>query len=149
MQFPSRFNKSSEKAQLSGNWLLELPEAALDLVLQQLDLCSLASLAVSCSEFRQSIPAHTRQLSVRCNSWESFESFASWLQQNITNLDNLTQCSVVGIWQDWSRLGFHSTRALQSLCQLTLTASSCTLRLLPCPQLRQLQLQNLNVQLEP
>jgi hypothetical protein len=116
-------------------------------VLQQLDLCSLASLAVSCSEFRQAIPASMCQLSVRCNSWEAFNSFSSWLQQNRANLDNMTQCSVVSIWQEKSRINVHST--LQSLFQRMPGPSSRILHLLPCPQLRQLQLKDLHVQLAP
>jgi hypothetical protein len=38
--------------------LLQLPDEALALVLQQLDPCSMACTAVTCSKLRHAVPAH-------------------------------------------------------------------------------------------
>jgi hypothetical protein len=136
MQVRSRTTARSFETHLSDLWLFELPTAAVSIVLQQLDQCSLASLAASCSKSWKAVPTLMSQLTVRCSRWETFGSFSSWLQQNRTNLDSVTQCSVVSMWTESSSFSYMSN--VYPLFQPTPSASSLTLYFLPCPQLRQL-----------
>jgi hypothetical protein len=108
--------------------LLQLPETALDLVLQQLDSCSLASMAATCSRFRHVLPAYTRQLNVRFRSQDMLDSFTAWLQSNSSSMPQLTQCTA-----EDATFRPYSEMPLQKL---------------PCPQLRQLHLKHVGVQLE-
>jgi hypothetical protein len=106
-----------------GGWL---PDAAADLVLQQLDLCSLACLAVTCSSLRQAVLAYYTHATVRCTNPDILVSFNSWVGHHHTSLTNLCQCSIIGkrdLQQDISDLR--------------------------CPQLCQLHLQVLKLQLGP
>jgi hypothetical protein len=76
--------------------LLQLPEAALNCVLQKLDPCSLASTAVACSKLRYAVPAAMIKVAVRCAAPDTFENFEFWLEQNSTSLNSATHCSVDG-----------------------------------------------------
>jgi hypothetical protein len=109
-------------------WLLQLPESALDLVLQKLDPCSLASTAVSCSKLSSAIPAHMSQVVVRCSSTVDYDNLISWLNQRSSNLVNMTSLTQRRLSTCWKR---------QHLGHL------------PCSQLHQLILQGMDLQLEP
>jgi hypothetical protein len=54
------------------DWLLQLPDAALLCVLQQLDPCSLACTAVTCSKLRHAVPASMSQLVVQYNGKKEY-----------------------------------------------------------------------------
>jgi hypothetical protein len=71
--------------------LLQLPGPALDLVLQTLDPCSLASTAVTCSKLSHAVPASISSIVACYNSPESFHSHASWLALHGTGLTSMTQ----------------------------------------------------------
>jgi hypothetical protein len=109
--------------------LLQLPETALDLVLQQLDPCSLVSAASACRGLRDHISERISKVDVRCTSQALLDSFILWLEGHSSSPNRLTQCSVDGA-------GAYPSLALT---------------ILPCPQLQQLQLQlkDLSVQLGP
>jgi hypothetical protein len=98
-------------------------------VLQKLDQCSLACAAVTCSQLSNAALAAISKVSVHCSTLDTYASFSTWMQQHTTSLPNLTQCSI------------SSTNAL--------AYDAVHLINLPCPQLRQLHLQNVRVQLEP
>jgi hypothetical protein len=83
------------ESQEVSDWLLQLPEAALDCILQRLDSCSLASTAVTCSRLSQAVPATISTLSVRCRKDSStLGSLYSWLLQHNSSLARLTKFSV-------------------------------------------------------
>jgi hypothetical protein len=107
--------------------LLELPGPALSLVLQQLDQCSLASTAVTCSTLRHAAAAATGKVEVRCSSQATYDSFVMWMEQHSSSLPKLEECSVMN-------QGNNAHAYLSSL---------------PCRHLRQLHLQSLKVQLGP
>jgi hypothetical protein len=110
--------------------LEQLPWPALEIILQQLDPCSLASTAVTCSRLRQSIPAQISKVTVQHPRTSSgFSSFVRWLERYTPTLTNLTQCSIMGRY----RPGYGGETAVLRLP----------------PQLRQLLLQTLKVQLGP
>jgi Leucine-rich repeat (LRR) protein len=106
--------------------LLQLPAPALYRALQQLDQCSLASTAVTCSSLSHAVPACISKAAVGNRRPTTRESFTSWLNSHSTSPTNLTQCSVLGSM---------------------VRSSEQTLHYLPCPKLRQLHLQNVKVQL--
>lgn len=117
------------KVQEPESWLLQLPDPALRLVLQQLDPCSLACTAVTCKALSQAAPAVTASATVQSRTKDEYrrkaDSFALWLAKHSKRLDSLTQCSVQGC-----------TNAAQDI------------RSLPCPKLEQLLLERVDVQLE-
>jgi hypothetical protein len=96
------------------------------LVLQQLDRCSLACMAVTCSRLNRAVLASTSELEVRCSSQQQLDRFIHGLERCSTYLTNLSQCSIAGALHNHPRL--HS---------------------LPGPQLKQLRLQYLEMQLGP
>jgi hypothetical protein len=109
----------------SESSLLQLPEPALDLVLQKMDTCSLVSTAATCSMFRHDVAKHISKLEVSCRGSTACASLTLWQQQHSTSLDNLTHCSIQALF------------------------SYLWLSDLPCPRLLQLQLKGLVVQLQP
>jgi hypothetical protein len=102
--------------------LLQLPEAALALVLQQLDQCSLACVAVTCSTLSDAAAAASREVAVCCKSAKASSSFTQWLERHSTSLDNVTHCSIEGVHSKFT---------------------------LPCSQLRQLHMKGCVLQLGP
>jgi hypothetical protein len=105
--------------------LLQLPETALDCVLQQLDTCSLASTATACSKLRKAVSASVNKLEVRCRTPNTFHRLNLWLAQH----SGLTSLIVYG-----------------PACYGN---SRPKVDPLPCPKLRHLQLRSLDVQLGP
>jgi hypothetical protein len=110
--------------------LLQLPESALDLVLQLLDKHSLASTAATCSKLRYAVPASINPVKVQCPlEMEDVMvgSFNLWLERHRTRLTNLQQCSLASydIWDE-----------------------APTLQSLLCPQLRHLHLRGWKLRLE-
>lgn len=103
--------------------LLQLPNAARDLVLQQLDQCSLFSLAACCSSLHHAVLANIRQITVACSTAEAFSTFEPWLQKHSSSLVNLKECAVIA---DWSNLTQRERR--------------WPMYSLPCPQLRNVHL---------
>jgi hypothetical protein len=103
--------------------LLQLPETALDLVLQLLTPCSLASTAVACSRLRKAAPAHISEVVVRCRTVDTFHSANLWLAQHSSSLTRLVICGPTCVWGNKPKLNR-----------------------LPCPQLRDLHLENLEVE---
>jgi hypothetical protein len=74
------------------------------------------------------------KLEVGCSDPEVHASFTFWLERHMTSLQNVSQCSLVdSAYTPWART--NGNRPI--------------LRLLPCPQLRQLHLKDPRVQLEP
>jgi hypothetical protein len=117
------------KAQEPESWLLQLPDPALPLVLQQLDPCGLACTAVTCRTLSQAVPAVTASATLQSRTKDDFKrkagSFALWLAKHSERLDSLTQCSVQGC-----------PNAAQDI------------RSLSCLKLEQLHLERVDVQLE-
>jgi hypothetical protein len=79
--------------------LLELPEAALDLVMQRLDACSLASTAATCSKLKHVLRAYISVVELRYKSFKDpkkFDRFIRWLESRnrSSRSDRLTQCSI-------------------------------------------------------
>jgi hypothetical protein len=117
------------------NWLLQLPVAALSLVLQQLDnmlYSSLGSTAVTCSGLSYALPAALSQLEVCCKQHDehaTLESLALWLRQHSTRLTNLQRCSILS---NWCGFGLDNPPILRNR---------------PCPGLHTLHLQELRMQL--
>jgi hypothetical protein len=116
--------------------LLELPDQAISIVLQQLDPHSLASTAVTCSKLRHAATANTSSISVTCGEADAFSkapdqlaSLQLWLAQHSTNLTSVTRCS----------LAFDCSQG-PDIPDFTF---------LPCSALRQLDLKGLCVQLAP
>jgi hypothetical protein len=115
---------------ISGNpqqrsQLLQLPESALELVLHKLNLNSLASTAVTCSQLSHAVPASITKLVVSFKTQQQLQSFVAWLQRHG---NSITQCNLKGV-------GHY----LYGLIQL---------KQLPCPQLRQLSIEDLQVHLD-
>jgi hypothetical protein len=108
-------------------WLLQLPETALVLVLQKLDLSSCASTALCCSNLSHAVPAQISKIDVRLWTPEKLASFALWLEQHSNCLANVTECSLD-----------HSL----------VECATAPVRL-PCPQLLQLRLCSFKVQFAP
>jgi hypothetical protein len=119
-------NSGSEHQQKRNCWLLELPGTALSHV--QLDQRSLACTAVTCSTLRHAVPAAISKLEVRPFPAQAIASFFSWLEGHSSSLNSLTQCSIDCC--HWA----HRRPLMQTL---------------PCPQLRELHLHYLDVQLAP
>lgn len=109
------------------DWLLQLPKPALHLVLQQLDSCSLACTAVTCSTLSHACSNTMSKVAVSCSTPATLEDFSNWLQRHNSSLSSLQQCSIVSKTEDKPSL-----RSLPSLSQL-----------------RQLHLSGLEVQLGP
>jgi hypothetical protein len=124
------------------NRLLQLPDAALDLVVAQLDPCSIASMAVTCSYLSRALAATISTVAVHCTQPETFESYVSWLEQHGTSLQHLTQCSVQAYKYNHKQVNAREGKSIQ--CPLYDTL----FRHLPCPQLRQLYIGRLKLQLE-
>jgi hypothetical protein len=117
-----------------GFQLLQLPETALESMLQQLDPCNLACMAVTCRKLSQDVPASMRQVAVQWGASSMYESFALLLEKHSSSLCSITQCSISGDGRDplsprpdWE-------------------APPC--RTLPFPQLHHLRLHDLKIQLE-
>jgi hypothetical protein len=106
--------------------LLQLPDTALDLVLQQLGTCSLASISATCKKGRAAVSASAKEVTVRCSSQQTVNSFMQWLEHNSNSLVQLTRCSV-------ARFGWPSKANMSRL---------------PCSQLHHLQLGSLQLQLQ-
>jgi Leucine-rich repeat (LRR) protein len=123
-------------SQESSSWLLLLPEAALDLVLQKLlqqDQYSLFNLVKSCTRLKNAIPVHNiSRISLTCWAPWWYDSFTRWLQQHNTSLTSLTECSI----------------KVPAACRWRGEAKS-VLGHLPCPQLRQLHLENVTLLSDP
>jgi hypothetical protein len=109
--------------------LLQLPDPELNCVLQKLDMHSLSNSALSCSKLRKAATASVTKAVLRCKTQEKLNSFRLWLQQHDSSI---TQCSIYA--------------EVRNLLQPT---PHLYLDYLPCPQLRQLCLKALSVQLEP
>lgn len=126
------------KAQEPESWLLQLPDPALRLVLQQLDPCSLACTAVTCKALSQAAPAVTASATVQSRTKDEYrrkaDSFALWLAKHSKRLDSLTQCSVQGC--DRAPLTPILANAAHGIPSLS------------CPKLEQLVLKTVHVQLE-
>jgi hypothetical protein len=108
--------------------LLLLPEAALALVLQKLsrlDPQGLFRIARCCTSLRNVVPAQAciSQISLTCFTPARYYSFSRWLEQHNTSLTYLTQCSIQFTRQYWGEV-------------------PRVIALLPCPELRQLHLDN-------
>jgi hypothetical protein len=109
--------------------LLQLPGPALSLVLQQLDQCSLASTAVTCSTLRHAAAAASSKVDVKVHTGSSeakLDSLIKCLDVHSSSWNNLEQCSVSQ--REWTHV---------SICSL------------PCRHLRQLHLDHVAVQLGP
>jgi hypothetical protein len=148
--------------------LLDVTEG-LELVLQKLDRCNHASLAATCPALRAAMWPHISQITLQHSAAETHESvacdlakFVAWLEQCHTSLTSLSQFTV-GVpggktFKEFSRLitllEQHGT-SLASLNQLSIVShprsdkDKACLNGLPCPQLRQLHLSGLKVQLGP
>jgi hypothetical protein len=105
---------------LGSSDLLQLPVEVLNSVLQQLDLCSLASTAASCSKLSHAVPANIVKAVIHyqpvtdCSG--RLDSFTLWAERHGSHLTSLI-------------MHMHSGPPyLQTLCEL------------PCPNLRQLHL---------
>lgn len=94
------------------------------LVLQKLDVCSLASTAVSCRVLNHAGKAAIIKLAVQCSSTATLKGFTTWVKRHSSNLKSLRQCSITGA------LG-------SDLCLGSLPGI--------CPQLRQLHLENIQL----
>lgn len=108
----------------SAGWLLQLPGPAMALVLQKLDRHSLACTAVTCSMLSCAVLANTSQVAVICRTQQKLDMFIDVLKRHSSSTINLRKCSIFGRWP----------------------AAPC-LHSLPGPQLEQLRLQSLRVQL--
>jgi hypothetical protein len=106
------------------DWLLQLPKPALHLVLQQLDPCTLACTAVTCSTLAHACVSTMSKAKVCCSTPQALENFTNWLQQQSSSLSSLTECSIVST-----------------------TTDKQSMRSFPCPQLHKLHLSGLEVQL--
>jgi hypothetical protein len=125
MQATQTMEVTSDKAGDSFQ-LLNLPGPALKLALQQLDQCSLASAAASCSSLRDAAPASITDLTAQVgDSAEKYESLCLWLERHSSSLAGVKKCSILG------------ASALDGALQQPY------LRHLPCQQLRQLSLPQL------
>lgn len=102
--------------------LLELPGPALILVLQKLDVCSLACTAVSCRALNHAGKAAIIKIAMHCSSPATLKGFTFWLKHHSSSLTSLVQCSIAGA------LG-------SGLCLGSLPGI--------CPQLCQLHLENI------
>jgi hypothetical protein len=112
-----------------SNQLLQLTGSALSLVLQGLDQPSLACTAVSCSQLSQTVAASIT--SVTINHTADPDRLASLMLWFARHGSSIKQCSIVG--DPWPG----SWGLLPELPSL------------PCPQLRQLSLKYLDLQLQP
>lgn len=122
----------TEVEAMPGFQLLQLPETALESMLQQLDPCDLACMAVTCRKLSQDVPASLRQVSVQWGASSTYKSFTLLVDRHSSILGCITQCSISGdgrdpLAPDWVPPVCHS---------------------LPFPQLQQLRLYDVRVQLE-
>lgn len=109
--------------------LLQLPGPALNLVLQQLDKCSLACTAVTSRGLSNAVLAAAHKIEVRCSDEDTFKSIRTWIGRNSSSLNSLTELKL---------------ERDPSICK-----DELMLRSLPCQGLRELQLTHFDVQLEP
>jgi hypothetical protein len=114
--------------------LQKLPDAELDLVLQQLDQCSLACAAVTCHKLRLAAPAAASQVAVRLTTPHTFQSFSWWGERHKSRLVSLRQCSIAG--KSFTVGAHHHEPEPTVLWELPRA----------CPQLRTLQLQDCQLQ---
>jgi predicted transcriptional regulator len=91
---------NSVDPQESVKCLLQLPEAALDLLLKKLDPCSLANTAATCSSLSRAAPATVSKVAACCRTIKAFESLLAWLQKHSSSLNNLTECSIINACAD-------------------------------------------------
>jgi hypothetical protein len=114
--------------------IVQLPMPILELVLQRLDKCSLASSALTyaCSKFSHAAPASITKVAVRCSRQQTLDSFKLWLQQHSSSIN---QCSI----ED------------PTSSELSVQHSEPHVHIdhLQCPQLRKLSLRYLKLQFEP
>jgi hypothetical protein len=82
--------------QPSSLLLQKLPDAELDLVLQQLDQCSLACTAVTCHKLRLVAPAAFSKVAVHLTIPHTFQSFSRWERRHFSRLANLRELSMAG-----------------------------------------------------
>jgi hypothetical protein len=134
--------------------LLELPARAHHLILQQLDQCSLACIAVTCSTLSHTVPAHTSKLAGRCWGAETGNSFHTWIQRHSSSLIDIRQCSIAGVPGNRLKLQRLSGPLLRQLrlqyCDLQLgTARGCSGVLHDCTGLIALDLVHCMVQDAP
>jgi hypothetical protein len=115
---------------------LQLPEAALVAVLQQLDPCSLANTALACTALSHAVPGSMKTITACFKSPEMLDSFTFWLDQNETRLDHISQCDVESDMRDYGAPD-------------SFPADQAVLQHLPCPGLRLLRLQGQKLQLQP
>lgn len=109
------------------NRLLQLPEAALALVLQQLlqeDPHSLLCMVMSCSQL-STTPAYSgiSKITACCRKAAAAKSFMRWLERHSSSLSDLIECSIHTMFGQ----------------------SGKVLGRLPCPQLRRLRLQGVEL----
>jgi hypothetical protein len=102
--------------------ILQLPGPALNGVLQQLEPCSLACTAMTCSQMSHAVPASISSVAVNCRTPQQRDSFKLWLQQHGNSIRE---------------------------CIIQIAGSTFSLDRLPCPHLRVLSLNSVNVQLQP
>jgi hypothetical protein len=112
--------------------LLQLPGPALDLILQHLDQRSLASVVSTYIQLSDGVlfAANISSVVLHKGPRAKLRSFIRWLERQSGSLSHLEHCSSVGTQHKF-------VHGADALCQL------------PCPQLRQLYLEGLWVQLEP
>jgi hypothetical protein len=104
-------------------WLLELPKPALQLVLGWLGQRSLACVAVTCSALSDALASYLSSVTI---TKPEAGSYTAWLEQHSSSIAHVTQCSFDGQFASCLGSELHD---------------------LPCPQLRQLHLQEVGVQL--
>jgi hypothetical protein len=89
------------------NWLLQLPEAALGLLVQMLykqQPSSVGNLAIVSSGLSTAVPAYALmgELKIRCRSEQSVTSLSNWLQKHS---NSVTQRTVLSVSLEAERLG--------------------------------------------
>lgn len=121
-QAASEVDTATQQQSLSG--LLELPKPALQLVLGQLDQCSLVCTAVTCSTLRHVLASHLSNATIT----QPEGGHTAWLEQHRSSIAQVTQCSFLGQYASCPGSRIHN---------------------LPCPRLRQLYILDVDVQLGP
>lgn len=131
-------DNSPIQAHRPTSWLLQLPEAALAAVLQNLDSRSLASTALACTALSYAVPCSISTVSVCCKSQAMLGNLILWFNRHSAKLNHVIQCSVQSdIHHAWWQADFPKEQAvLQQLpcpscssCGCTGRSCSCSLRL--------------------
>jgi hypothetical protein len=104
----------------STSWLLQLPDAALVVVLQQLDPCSLANTALACTAHSHAVPSNLSTVAVSCKRPETLHSLAHWFDRHRTNLGHIRSCSLE------STVGHYAQMRCGSYLALGCKGSSCS-----------------------